>query len=140
MLIRFKKINKEAILPAYALPGDAAMDVYTLEDYDLKPGERHGFLTGIASELPPGYFIRFAPKSGLAVKSGIDLLAGVIDNGYRGEWIVALINHGEEVKSFKKGDKVCQALLQKIEQAEIEEADNLSETERGTGGFGSTGR
>jgi dUTP pyrophosphatase len=140
MLIKFKKLNSEAIIPQYAHEGDAAMDVFSLEDYVLKPKERHSFLTGIASELPEGYFIRFAPKSGLAVKSGIDVLAGVIDNGYRGEWMAILINLGEEAREFKKGDKICQAILQKIEPARIEETDNLSETERGTGGFGSTGR
>ncbi|MBU2577662.1 dUTP diphosphatase [Patescibacteria group bacterium] len=140
MVIKFKKLNPEAILPKFALEGDAGMDVFSAEEYVLKPGERYVFSTGISSELPEGYFIKFAPKSGLAVKSGIDVLAGVVDNGYRGEWLVVLINLGDDPKEFKKGDKICQAILRKIEQAQIEEVGSLSETERGTGGFGSTGK
>lgn len=140
MIIKFKKLNPEAILPKFALEGDAGMDIFSAEEYILKPGERYVFSTGISSELPEGYFIRFAPKSGLAVKSGVDVLAGVVDNGYRGEWMVILVNLGSEPKEFKKGDKLCQAILQKIEAPRVEEVNNLSETKRGSGGFGSTGK
>lgn len=140
LTIKFKKLKENAVLPSFANPGDAGMDIFSIEDYILKPGERHGFSTGIASELPEGYFIRFAPKSGLAVKSGIDVMAGVVDNGYRGEWIVILINQGQEPKEIKAGDKISQGILQKIESAEIIEETELNETQRGTGGFGSTGR
>ena len=138
--LKFLRLVPEAKLPCFAHPKDAGMDVFTVEDYTLKPGERHGFKTGIASEIPPGFFIRFAPKSGLSFKDGIDLLAGVIDAEYRGEWIVILVNHGDEPKEFKVGDKVVQAILQKVEKVELIEITELSETQRGDGRFGSTGK
>lgn len=140
LVIRFKKLKDSATLPKFANPGDAGMDLFSTEDFILQPGERHGFGLGIASELPGGYFIRFAPKSGLALKSGIDVLAGVLDNGYRGEWIVILLNIGNEPKEIKSGDKIAQAIVQKMEDTEIIEVQELSETQRGAGGFGSTGR
>ncbi len=140
LTIKFKRLKENAILPKFANPGDAGMDLYATEDYILKPGERHVFPLGVASEIPEVYFIKFPPKSGLAVKFGIDVMAGIIDNGYRGEWAVVLINQGSEPKEFKAGDKISQAILQKLEEAEVEEISELSETERGTGGFGSTGK
>lgn len=140
LTIKFKRLKENAVLPKFANPGDAGMDLYATEDYVLKPGERHGFTLGIASEIPEGFFVKFHPKSGLAVKSGIDVIAGVIDNGYRGEWIVILINQGTELKEFKVGDKLAQAILQKLEKAEVVEVQELDETQRGVGGFGSTGR
>ena len=140
LTIKFKKLKENAVLPTVANPGDAGMDLYSTEDYVLRPGERHGFSTGVASELPEGYFVKFHPKSGLAVKSGIDVMAGVVDNGYRGEWVVILINQGNDPKEFKAGDKIAQAILQKIEASEIVEVNELNETQRGVGGFGSTGK
>jgi len=140
MIIKFKKLNEKAIIPKFANLGDAGMDLFSIEDYVLKPGERYGFKLGIASQLPDGYFIRLAPKSGLALKSGIDVLAGVLDNGYMGEWIVILINLGQEPKEIKTGDKIAQAILQKLEETKITEVNQLSDTQRGEDGFGSTGR
>jgi len=140
MIIKFKKIKIEAIVPRYALSGDAGMDIFSAENYTLSPGERHGFSTGVASEIPEGFFILFAPKSGLALKDGIDVLAGVIDSGYRGEWIVILINFGDKQKEVKVGDKLAQGILQKVEPLEVREVEELSKSERGEGGFGSTGK
>jgi len=140
LTIKFKKLKKDAILPKYAYLGDAGMDVFSAEDYTLKPGEWHRFSTGISSELPEGYFGRLAPKSGLAVKHGIDTLAGVIDNTYRGEWIVVLTNHGKEAVEIKKGDKIAQVILQRFEPFLASEVRQLSKTEREAKGFGSSGR
>lgn len=140
MIIKFKKLKPEAILPKYAYSGDTGMDIFSAEEYILNPGEWHSFSTSLASEISPGFFIRFAPKSGLAVKHGIDTLAGVIDSSYRGEWMVVLVNHGKEPKEFKIGDKLAQAVLQRFETTEILEVDQLSDTDRGVGGFGSTGK
>lgn len=140
LTIKFKKLKEGAVLPKYAMPGDAGMDVFSAEDYVLQPGEKHKFSTGIAAEIPEGFFIRFAEKSGLSDKSGIELKAGVVDNEYRGEWMVILKNDGEVLKEFKIGDKLAQAILQKLESAEIVEVQELSDTQRGAGGFGSTGR
>lgn len=140
LVIRFKKLKENAILPRYANPGDAGMDLFSTEDYILKPGERHTYGTGIAAEIPDDHFVRFSPKSGLAVRDGIDVMAGIIDNGYRGEWMVILINLGTVPKEINSGDKIAQAILERLERAEIEEVSELSETQRGAGRFGSTGR
>lgn len=140
MRIEIEKLNPNAILPKYANPGDAGMDLFCLEDYNLKPGERYAFKIGFAAGIPEGYFVRFAPKSGLALNFGIDVLAGVIDESYRGEWLVLLINLGQQDKAFKAGDKIAQAILTPYQRAEVVTVSKLSETQRGTGGFGSTGR
>lgn len=140
LTIKFKKLKENALLPQYAYLGDAGMDVFSAEDYTLQPGEWHSYATGIASELPEGYFARLAPKSGLAVKFGIDTFAGVIDNTYRGEWIVVLVNHGKQPYEIKAGDKIAQVVLQKFEPVLVTEVDSLSRTTRGMNSFGSTGR
>lgn len=127
-------------MPKYAYLGDAGLDVFSAEDFTLKPGEWHGFSTGIASELPEGYFGRLAPKSGLAVKHGIDTFGGVIDNTYRGEWIVILVNHGKKAYEVKKGDKIAQIILQRFEPVLVNEVQELTRTERQSSGFGSTGK
>lgn len=139
-IIKFIKLNKLAKLPVYANPGDAGMDLFCLEDYSLQPGERHAFNLGLAAEIPAGHYIRLSPKSGLALKYGIDVLAGVVDETYRGEWVVILINLGQEIKEFKVGDKIAQAVLTPYNQADFAVVDGLSETQRGGGGFGSSGR
>ena len=139
LVIKFKKLRESAILPRYAHSEDAGFDLFSLENYTLKPRERHVFNIGLASEIPPGYFVMLKPKSGLAAKGGIDVLAGVIDSSYRGEWGVVLINSGEQPFEFKVGDKICQGILLEIDQAEIMQVEDLSETERGEAGFGSTG-
>jgi len=140
LTIKFKKLNPETTLPSYAHETDAGFDLYSCEDYVLKPGERHIFTTGLTSEIPDGYFVVIKPRSGLAVKAGIDVLAGIIDSGYRGEWGVVLINLGTGPYEFKKGDKIAQGILLKYEQAELKEVKEISGSERKANGFGSTGR
>ncbi len=140
LTIKFKKLKESARLPQYAYLGDAGMDVFSVEDHVLQPGEWYGFSTGIASELPEGYFARLAPKSGLAVKNGIDTMAGVIDNTYRGEWIIVLVNHGKQPYEVKAGDKIAQVVLQKYEPVLVTEVESLSKTTREMNSFGSTGR
>lgn len=105
----------------------------------MKPGERKSFATGIAVEFPEGYMAIFHDRSGLGAK-GVHTLAGVIDSGYRGEWKVVLINHGSDEHPVRSGDRIVQCLFKRVEQVEIEEVDALQGTERGTGGFGSTGQ
>lgn len=140
MELKIKKLKEEAILPSYAHPGDAGMDLYSCEDYNLLPGERHLFGLGIASEFPEGFVALVRDKSGLAVKAGLTVLAGVIDHGYRGEWGVVLLNTGNEAYEIKQGDKIAQCLMQKVDTAEVTEAEELGDHSRGEGGFGSTGR
>jgi len=140
MQIKIKKLKKEAIIPNYAHPGDAGLDLYSLEDYELQPGERKGFPTGLAIELELGYVSLIKDRSGLAVNHGIHTLAGVIDAGYRGEYNVVLINLGNKDYTIKKGDKIAQLLIMPVAQAEIIEDNNLSDSSRGVGRFGSTGK
>lgn len=138
--IKVQKI-RDVKTPNYAHQGDAGLDIYSAEEnYILKPGERKGFLTGIKMEIPSGYVGLVWDKSGLAVKHGIKTMAGVVDSIYRGELIIILINLGSENYLVEKNTKIAQILIQKIERAEIEEVENLNETERGENGFGSTGK
>jgi len=137
--VKFKRLRPEAILPSYAHPGDAGMDFYSCIDVILKPGERNLIPTGWAIEMPAGYVSLIWDKSGLAAKKGITVLGGVIEYTYRGEYGVILLNTSNETHEIKKGDKISQLLIQPICTAEIEEVSELSESVRGTGGFGSSG-
>ena len=141
MEIKFQKIKQDAIIPTRANKGDAGFDLYCLENKILQPGQQYNFAIGLKSEIPKGYFVQINPKSGLAVKSGIDTLAGVIDSGFRGEWVVAVINFGQQDYEFKKWDKIAQGVLLPVPAVEIVEVDEVdSATQRGEGGFGSSGR
>lgn len=126
-------------MPSYAHPDDAGMDIFSAEDVIIKAGERRNLRTGLKMELPEGYAALVWDKSGLAFKHGIKTMAGVIDACYRGEIGVVLVNLSDTDYKIKKGQKIAQMLIQKVERAEIEEARKLSETKRGDGGFGSTG-
>ena len=139
MLIKFQKILAEAIIPHYAHPGDAGMDIFSAEDAVIKAGERRSVRTGVKMELPEGFVGLIWDKSGLALKNGIETMAGVIDSCYRGEIEIVLVNLSEQDYKIEKGQKIAQMLIQKVERAEIEEVEDLNETSRGAGGFGSTG-
>jgi dUTP pyrophosphatase len=134
-----KKLSEDAKIPSYATEGDAGMDIYANEDIVVEPGKRVLVSTGISASFPKGYVALVWDKSGHAVKRGIKTMAGVIDAGYRGEWKIALYNTSEENFEIKKHDKIAQVLIQPVKSAEIEEVSELSDTERGEGGFGSTG-
>ncbi len=140
MKIKIKKIHQDAIIPKYSHKGDAGMDIYSIEDIILESGQRKMIKTGISMEIPEGYVALVWDKSGLAGKKGIKTMAGVIDCHYRGEYTIVLLNTSKEKYEIKKGDKICQILIQKVESPEIEQVSELSETKRGEGGFGSTGR
>ena len=139
--IKIKKINSEAILPNYVHKGDAGMDLFSCENYILGSGERKVFGIGLKVEIPEGYEMQIRPKSGLASKYGITVLntPGTIDSCYRGEVGVILVNHGHENYEIKKGEKIAQAVINKVEAVKIIEVEELSDTSRGGGGFGSTG-
>lgn len=138
--LKIKKLKEGAVLPKYAHEGDAGLDVFSCEDYILKPGERKIFGTGISTEFDKGYVALVWDKSGLAAKKGIKTMAGVMDCGYRGEWLITLLNTSNEDHEVKKGDKIAQALIQPIHYAEIEEVKELNDSSRGEGRFGSTGK
>ena len=129
-------------LPAYATPGAAGMDVVAAEDVDLMPGQRHAVATGFRVAIPDGYEIQVRPRSGLAIKHGITVpnTPGTIDSDYRGEIKVLLINHGTESFPVRRGERIAQMMLAVCTRAIFDEVDELCETDRGAGGFGSTGR
>lgn len=128
-------------LPAYATPGAAGMDVVSAEDVTIAPGARHAVATGLAMAIPPGYEIQVRPRSGLALKHGITVpnTPGTIDSDYRGELKVILINHGAEPFAIRRGDRVAQLVLAPVTRGAWLEVEELDETARGEGGFGSTG-
>lgn len=128
-------------LPSYATPGAAGMDVVAAEDLDLQPGDRHAVATGFRVAIPEGYEIQVRPRSGLAFKHGISVpnTPGTIDSDYRGELKVLLINHGSEPFPIRRGERIAQLVPAAVTLASFEEVVELCETERGAGGFGSTG-
>lgn len=139
MKIKIKKLNEKATLPRYAKKGDAGMDIFSCEEVMLKPGERKLISTGISMEIPEGNVALVWDKSGIAGNHGIKTMAGVIDSSYRGEIKIVILNTSDKEYSIKHGDKICQILIQPVVSAEIVEVSELEETERGSGGFGSTG-
>ncbi len=128
-------------LPAYATDGAAGMDVVSAESITIQPGARHAVATGLALAIPPGFEIQVRPRSGLALKHGISVpnAPGTIDSDYRGELKVILINHGAEPFAIQRGDRVAQLVLAPVTRASWLEVEELDETVRGEGGFGSTG-
>lgn len=134
-----KLLSKTAFPPKRQTSGAAGYDIYSDEDIVIPAGERKLVSTGFAVAIPKGYYGRVAPRSGLAVKKSIDVGAGVIDNDYRGEVKVLLVNHGKEAFEVKQHERIAQIILESIAICEIEIVDELEDTERDTGGFGSTG-
>lgn len=128
-------------LPAYATDGAAGMDVVSAEDVTIPPGGRHAVATGLSVAIPQDYEIQVRPRSGLALKNGITVpnTPGTIDSDYRGEVKVILINHGAEPFEIRRGDRVAQLVLAPVTRASWVAVDELDETARGAGGFGSTG-
>ena len=130
-------------MPKYAKAGDAGIDLYSRIDFTLAPGERSLIPTGIAIALPPGFVALVHPRSGLALKHGISMVntPGTIDAGYRGEIQVILINHDpRESASFKRGERIAQIVIQRVESAELLEVSELPGSGRGATGFGSSGK
>ena len=129
-------------LPSYAKAGDAGADLATRIDFTINPGERMLVPTGISIALPNGYVALVHPRSGLAIKHGISMVntPGTVDAGYRGELQVILINHDlTQPVSFKKGERIAQLVIQKVERADFVEVSDLPGSDRSSGGFGSTG-
>ena len=140
MILKIKKLTSDAKLPSYAHHGDAGLDLYSAEDKIIKPNERAVIKTGLAMEFPHGHAGLLWDKSGLAAKNGLKVLGGVVDCNYRGEVMVLIMNLSNKDYEAKKGEKIAQMLIQKVEHMEIEEVKELSDTTRGAGGFGSTGK
>ena len=141
--VLIKRMAKDLPLPSYQTAHAAAVDLHAAVERELvlQPGERCAVPTGIAVAIPQGYEAQIRPRSGLAKKHGISMVntPGTIDADYRGEITALLINHGKEPLIIKRGDRIAQMIVHKIPQIEFKEMDELPTTERGTGGFGSTG-
>ena len=143
MDLLIKRLSDDATLPARAHPGDAGLDLYANEDATLKPGERASVGTGIAIALPLGTAGFVVPRSGLAMKHGLSIVnaPGLIDEGYRGEVRVLLVNlDDDEPIEIRRGERIAQLVVQRVEHPSVREVGDLPESARGEGGFGSTGR
>jgi deoxyuridine 5'-triphosphate nucleotidohydrolase len=132
-------LDTGAVLPVRGSSLSAGLDICAIEDLTIQPGERVLARTGLAVAIPEGYYGRLAPRSGLATQKGLDTLAGVIDADYRGEIRCLLYNAGDEAIHLPAQSKVCQLIIEKIVTPTAVWADEISDTDRGTGGFGSTG-
>lgn len=142
MKIEIQRLDPDIELPSYAKPGDAGLDLRSRVDMTLAPGMRALVPTGVAIAIPAGYVGLVHPRSGLAIKNGISMVntPGTIDSGYRGEIAVILINHDlKESFEIKRGDRIAQLVIQQVEVAELVEVQELAVSERGAGGFGSSG-
>lgn len=137
--LRFKKLDANAVLPTRGSSAAAGLDLYSIEAVSLRPNQRSLVRTGLAVEIPEGCYGRLAPRSGLATKMGLDVLSGVIDADYRGEIQCLLYNTGDEVVELPAQTRICQLIIEKIITPTPMFVDDLSNTTRGSGGFGSTG-
>ena len=140
MQLKIKKLKPDAKLPSHGHPGDAGMDFYAIEDVVFTPGEQKRVHSGVAMEIPEGYVGLIWDKSSVSFNQGLKSVGGVIDAGYRGEIIFSLYNMTDKMQEIKKGNKIAQMIIQKFEHCDIVEIDELSDTVRGEGREGSTGK
>lgn len=144
-MLKVKKLHPDALLPKRGTPGSAGFDLYSVDNFVIQPGAGNYdnsvvIPTGIAIQMPHGFYGRIAPRSGLAVKYSLNVHAGVIDPDYTGEIAVALINHGGRPVEIKKGERVAQLILEWHSRCDAEWVQDFEKTHRGASGFGSTGR
>lgn len=137
-VLRFKQLDPRAVLPKRGSALSAGLDICSIEDVEIQPKQRATVLTGLAVAIPPGFYGRVAPRSGLASKSGLDVLAGVIDSDYRGEIRCLLYNTGDDPIHLPAGSKFCQLIIEQIITPDATWVSDLDATARGAGGFGST--
>ena len=139
--VKIKRIHDDALLPMQANPGDAGMDLYSIETAMIPSGEAKLIRTGLQMELPKGTEAQIRPRSGLALKHSVTVLnsPGTIDEGYRGEIGVIIINHGKETFIVEKSMRIAQMVIQTVPVVQLTEVNELSQSERGTSGFGSSG-
>jgi dUTP pyrophosphatase len=140
MELKVKLLSPDSKLPTRAYEYDAGLDLYSTQNIVLPPMERIPVKTGISVTIPQGYYGRIAPRSGLAVKKGLDILAGVVDSSFLGEVMAVVINLGKDIIEIKEGDKVAQLIIEACYHPNIVVVNELEKTGRGEGGFGSTGK
>lgn len=138
--VKTKKLNPKAIIPTRSNQSDAGWDLYSMTTRSLAPSQRVIYKTGISFEIPEGYVGLVWPRSGLSINSGIDVLAGVVDSGYRGEVMVCLLNTGVDWVEIKEGDRIAQILFQEVPEFQLQEVEILQNSDRGASGFGSSGK
>ena len=138
-VLRFQQLDSRATLPARGSVFSAGLDICSIEDLVIEPRQRATARTGLAVAIPHGFYGRVAPRSGLAAKHGLDVLAGVIDSDYRGELCCLLYNTADSPITLAAGSKICQLIIEKIIAPKAVWTNDLDETARGAGGFGSTG-
>jgi dUTP pyrophosphatase len=138
-VLRFKQLDPRAVLPSRGSSFAAGLDICSIEDLIIEPHQRASARTGLAVAIPHGFYGRVAPRSGLAIKHGLDVLAGVIDSDYRGELCCILYNTSDAPITLAAGSKICQLIIEQIITPNATWAADLDETARGAGGFGSTG-
>ena len=141
--VEIKRLDEGVALPKYAKPGDAGLDLCASEDVELLPGKRAMIPTGLAIALPEGFAGFVQPRSGMAIREGLSIVntPGLVDSGYRGELkIIAINTDDEKTISIKRGDRIAQLVIQEVPIVNLVEVNELSETERGASGFGSSGK
>ncbi len=140
--VSFKRLDRRASSPRQAHAGDAGFDLAALDDVRLAPGERCAARTGLAVAIPPGHAGWVVPRSGHAARDGLSVVnaPGLVDAGFRGEVKVLLINHGSKPVTYRAGERIAQLVVVAVPPVELTESDELDDTERGAGGFGSSGR
>jgi len=138
-MIKFKLNDPAAIMPTRGTDSSAGFDLYSTKSFDLRPNVRHSYPIGVSCAIPDGWCGMIYPRSGLAVKQGLDKLAGLIDSDYRGDIHAVLYNSGDEVIEIKAGDRIAQMVVVPY-MGDAVLVDDLDDTDRGDGGFGSTGR
>ena len=142
MKVEIKKLSEKAVIPTYQTDEAAGFDFHSIEEVTLQANERRLIKTGLCMALEMGYELQIRPRSGLAYKHGITVLnsPGTVDSDYRGEVMVLLINHSNEAFEIKEGERIAQGVIAQVTQASFAEVNTLSDTARGSGGFGSTGK
>lgn len=142
MFVEFKRLHPDAVVPAYQTEGSAGADLCAVENVIIYPRQVAFVPLGFAVALPENYEMQVRPRGSLAIRDSVTVLntPGTVDSDYRGEVKVILINHGTQTFRVRKGDRIAQAVFQKVERAFFVDTDKLDETDRGAGGFGSTGR
>ncbi|MDR0664477.1 MAG: dUTP diphosphatase [Helicobacteraceae bacterium] len=140
-IIRVRRLSPDALIPQYQSANAAGFDLHALEDTEIASGDRALVRTGLAIALPIGYELQVRPRSGLALKHGVTVLntPGTVDSDYRGELMIILFNADRQTFKINKGDRIAQAIIASVLRADFETTDELDETRRGAGGFGSTG-
>jgi len=139
-MFQVKLLNSNAIVPTKATPGSAGCDLYAAEELIIPSKKWKAVSTGISIRIPTDCYARIAPRSGLAFKNGIDIFAGVVDSDYRGEIKVIMMNNGGSDFDVKIGDRIAQIIFERIYEGILVEVEELDETKRGEGGFGSSGK